>query len=130
MHQIINLFKNPITYKILIDIFLIMLLVTGGFVISETLLPGVIGAYISPFILFVITFLITIVISFITRKQSIHAPIKKPNKVLFILSLLLFTIFISVASFGYGYFFGSLIILFSISIFILLYSLIQDLLNN
>ncbi len=130
MFQIKNLIKNPITYKILVDIFFVTLLIISGFIIAETMLPGLISAYISPFLLFISIFLIIISISFVARKQHIHTNITKSKKVLLALSILLFTIFISIASLNYGYFFGSIIIILSITTFILFYYIVKDILHK
>ena len=130
MHQITNLIKNPITYKILIDIFFILLFIIGSFIIAETLLPGLISSYISPFILFVSIFIIISIISFIARNQDIHANIKTSKKILLTLSTSLFIALISIASFGYGYFFGSIIIILSVTTCILLFSITKDLLHK
>ncbi len=130
MFQIKNSIKNPITYKILVDIFFVTLLIISGFIIAETILPGLISAYISPFLLFISIFLIIIVISFVARKQHIHTNITKSKKVLLALSILLFTIFISIASLNYGYFFGSIIIILSITTFILFYYIVKDILHK
>ncbi len=130
MFQIKNLIKNPITYKILVDIFFVTLLIISSFIIAEAMLPGLISAYISPFLLFISIFLIIIVISFVARKQHIHTNITKSKKVLLALSILLFTIFISIANLGYGYFFGSIIIILSITTFILFYYIVKDILHK
>ncbi len=130
MSQILNLIKNPITYKILIDIFFITLLIAGGFIITETLLPGLISAYISPFILFVSIFVIIIFISLTAKQQKIHTNIVQPNKFLLSLFVLLFVILISIAGLSYGYFFDSIVIIFSTAILMLLYSLFTDLLHK
>ena len=130
MFSIVSLIKNPITYKILTDIFLLVLLVTGGFIISETILPGILSAYISPFTLFVIVFFIMNIISFIAHKQGAYAPITKSKNILLNLSLPLFIILISITSIGYGYFFGSIIIFFSIMTFFLLNTLLHDILHT
>jgi len=126
MTQIKKLLRNIITYKILIDIFFLLLLVTSFFIIAETLLPGIVSAYISPFYLFTSVFLIIALIALTSHEQNIYTPTKKSSKILFFSSVLIFIAIISISSFSYGYLFGSIIVILATATFVLLYLIIQE----
>ena len=126
MTQIKKLLRNIITYKILIDIFFLLLLVTSFFIIAETLLPGIVSVYISPFFLFTSIFLIIALIALASHKQNIYTPTKKSSKTLFFSSVLIFITITSISSFSYGYLFGGIIVILATATFILLYLIIQE----
>ncbi len=130
MYQIKKLIKNPITYKILSDIFLILLSIIIFFLISETILPGLISFYISPLTLFFYAFSIILLISLTAQKQNIYTPIIKQKKRTRMIVSFLFIIFVLIAGSKYSYLFDIIIVLFSIIIFFLINTLFLEILHT
>ncbi len=130
MQKIKNIIKNPMTYKLLVDIFLLLLLVVLGFIFFETLLPGIITSYISPFTLFTILFICIGLISFTAHKLNVSSPIKTHKKIIGIFASLFFAFLIGIAGFRYGFFFDSIIAIFSLITFVLLHSLVRDMIRS
>lgn len=130
MQKIKNIVKNPMTYKLLVDIFLLLLLVVLGFIFFETLLPGIITSYVSPFTLFTILFICIGLISLTAHKLNISSSIITHKKMIGIGVPIFFALLIGIAGFRYGFFFDSIIVIFSLITFILLHALVHDMIRN
>jgi hypothetical protein len=130
MQKIKDVIKNPLTYKIFVDIFLLLMVVTVAFVLVETFIPGILSAYISPFTLFIASFVAIIFISIISHKIDTKADIKPHKKISAIFISILFAILIGIAGYKYGFFFDSIVVIFSIVTFVLLHHLVKDMIRN
>ena len=126
MRSITNIFKNPITYKVFVDILSLTLFFTFGFIIFETLLPGTISAFISPFTVFLAIFTLLIFIIFLAHKQNISFEKTKNNKILLNTYLIIFCACIALVSFRFGIFFMTISIFFCATIFIGFYKMLQE----
>lgn len=118
--------KNPITYKILIDIIILSLIFACGFVVLEAILPGIISEYISPFKLFSGLYVLFITAIWLAHKQKISFPIKKGSKLLFAIALIIFCICIGVASLRLGPLLAILSTLLCASVFAMFYGVLRE----
>ncbi|MEA3323203.1 MAG: hypothetical protein U9Q12_03180 [Patescibacteria group bacterium] len=130
MQKLKNIVKNPMTYKLLVDIFLLLLLVVLGFIFFETLLPGIITPYISPFTLFTTLFIFVGFISLVAHKLNASSPITTHKKIIGFIAAIFFALLIGIAGFRYGFFFDSIIVIFSLVTFVLLHSLVRDMMHD
>jgi len=130
MQKIKKILENPITYKLLIDVFVLTLIAMIIFITGETIIPGIISAYVSPITAFAIIFVLISIIAFITHKTHVSTKPTSQKKSLFILSIIFFIALISIASFRFDFFFGSIVVIFSIAILFLFNSLLRDIIHN
>lgn len=126
MRKIKKIFEHPIVYKIIADLLILTLIVTIGALTAETIVPGIIGVYISQLTIFALLFLLIFLISLVSHTQNISTPIKKNKKGFFIISIFIFTSFIAIASFRYGLILGTPIIILTIIIYFLLFKSLQE----
>jgi hypothetical protein len=122
MKKITTLLKHPVTYAILLDVFLMSLFVLMGFVLSEVFLPGIVSVYISPFTLFAIITALFFAIIAIAHIQNISFEKTPTKKTLpFLVSIGLFGGIVVIAGYRYGLTLGVITAFLSMMILILLY---------
>ncbi len=126
IENITRLRKNPITYKITVDITALSLLFVSGFIVSETLLPSIISAYVSPFTIFCAIYALLACGIVLAHTQHIaHTP-HKTNAIIFACSLIIFGACVGVASFRFGLLFTLLATLLCTSIYAMIYSVVRE----
>lgn len=121
-----NIIKIPFIYSVLVDILIITLVIVSGFILSETVLPGIVSIYISPFILFGCMIVIALLTAFVARIQHIYFPIKNKSMPMIISGTLIFSIFVAIASYRFGYILCAIFTIFSMITFILLYNTFRE----
>lgn len=126
MNTLKKIYKNPLTYTITVDVLIALLFVAACFVISESILPGIVSAYISPVLLFGSVFILFVVIALIARTQDIFFSIKKKSTLLFVCGMLFFTALTAVASFRFGIALCTIFTIISAIVFILLYKIFHE----
>lgn len=126
MKKFTTIISTPVTYKILIDIFCIVLFTISIFVIIEMILPDIISAYISPILWFVCIFCMLSIISFVARTQSISFAYKKKNNPLLLCGLLIFSTCVALASFRFGIILSLIFATFSTIIIKVFYDLLHE----
>ena len=128
--RIKSFIHSLLLYKILVDILSLLLIVTIAFIISETIIPGIISTYISPITIFAGIFTMITAISFIAHKQNIAIPLAMHNRFSTSIAIVFFLFVITIAGFHYGYIFESIIIILSTITFILLHALVHDMIHD
>ncbi|PID51858.1 MAG: hypothetical protein CR972_04955 [Candidatus Moraniibacteriota bacterium] len=118
--------KNPTTYKILIDIVVLLLFFVCGFIIFETILPGILSAFISPFKLFATLYILLTIVAFVAYKQNISFTSKKTHTFFFVFFLLIFCACVSLSSIRFNLLFAVLATLLCASVFAMFYSVLQE----
>jgi len=130
MHRIKYIFKSPLLYKILVDIFLLFIIAVVFLLVLETVIPGIITMYVSPLTLFSILFIFIWLIAKLSHGIPSTAHITSHSKIMLILTTLFFALLIGIAGFRYDFFFGGIVVIFSITIFMLLHHLVKDMLRD
>lgn len=131
MKKITTLVHTPIMYKIFVDILWMILLIASIYMTAETILPGIISAYISPLLLFSGIFFIFIALSFFARINNISFPQKKKNVIIFMCGISFFSMCVAIASFRFGIIACVLFTVFSAIILTLFYTILhKEILHN
>ncbi len=127
MHKLKTIIKSPVTYATCVDILFLLLIIASGFVLSEIILPGIISAYISPFVLFSIIFITLITIIFLAHKQDISfSTHKTPKKRIMLVYTIIFIGCIGVAGFRFGWIPGAIMTFLSTLAFMLFFKVIHE----
>jgi hypothetical protein len=129
MHTLKQKLKNPFLYKILVDFFALLIIVIFGFIVAETILPGLVTAYLSPFLLFVLAFATIFIITLLSHYSSIYANNKPHKKITLTLLIIIFMIIVSLAGFKYNLFFNIIITIFCTLTVVLLYKLTKEMIR-
>jgi len=130
MDKIKHILKNPLTYKIFIDILFLLIITTAIFLAFEVIIPGIITIYISPFILFSSLFILVWLVAKLAHHINVAAQITRHNKIITVLTSFFFALLIGIVGFRYGFFLDSIIVIFSLLTFILLHSLARDMMHS
>lgn len=125
-----DFFDKKMIYIFLIDIIGVTLLILFGFLIAETILPGIVAAYISPLLLFTIAFALIYIAVYMARHNAIDFAPRSPRPMLIAGGYIFFIILCAIASFRFGIFYGVIVLVFASMIFFLCASLLKDIIHT
>jgi hypothetical protein len=102
MQKIYAIIRSPITLKLSLNILIILFIIFFGFIVGETILPGILSNYISLGKLTGIVFLVVGIIALLAREQNIKFKPLKIKKAFFVLTICLVFLFSFISVFKFG----------------------------
>ncbi len=113
MHKIVKKLRHtathPITTIILLDIFLLMLIAAGMYVIAQILLPGSGSQFLMPHTFFLSLFTLYVAIIITTQHTRHTFIVTPPHTAVRAIALVIFIGLISIAHYFYGWIAGGIL---------------------
>jgi hypothetical protein len=125
-----KLFDKKMIYMFLVDIISVTLFILFGFLVAETILPGIIAAYISPLSLFTTVFVLIYLAVYVARHNAIEFTPHSSRPILIACGYFFFIILCAIASFRFGIFYGTIVLVFATIFFFLSASLLKDMIHT